>query len=169
MPGIDDKNDTEDDEMEQETPESDKSDDEEESESGSGSEEDESSGSVRTVLLYYRPFQIEHWLFSVTLLLQIPGDKIWFGVVKICECPCSIRSRNQSELEIAFLPTRQCVYSGLSVLINVSPEFFFCSICPELDEEECERRRTDCLYDMQDLERQFSELREQWVSRKICT
>ena len=44
MPGIEDKNDTEDDEMEQDTPESDKSDDEEDSESGSGSEEDESSG-----------------------------------------------------------------------------------------------------------------------------
>ncbi len=42
--------------------------------------------------------------------------------------------------------------------------FFFFS---ELDEEECERRRTDCLYDMQDLERQFSEIKEQYVFQTL--
>lgn len=31
----------------------------------------------------------------------------------------------------------------------------------EMDEEECEQRRTECLYDMVDLERQFLDLREQ--------
>ena len=33
----------------------------------------------------------------------------------------------------------------------------------EMDEEECEHRRSECLDDMIDLERQFSYLKEQWV------
>ena len=31
----------------------------------------------------------------------------------------------------------------------------------DLDEEQCDERRNECLDDMADLERQFSELREQ--------
>lgn len=34
---------------------------------------------------------------------------------------------------------------------------------PELDEEECERRKTECLDDMADLEKQFSDLKEVYV------
>ena len=33
--------------------------------------------------------------------------------------------------------------------------------CTELDDEEYERRRSECLDDMSDLEKQFSELKEQ--------
>ncbi len=44
MPGIDDKNETEEDDMEQDTPDSDKSEDDEDSETGSGSDDEESSG-----------------------------------------------------------------------------------------------------------------------------
>ena len=57
MPGIEEKNETEDEDMEQDTPESDKSDDDD-SESGSGSDEDASSGRCQQCKLlfsYYRP------------------------------------------------------------------------------------------------------------------
>ena len=68
MPGIDDKNDTEDDEMEQETPDSD---DDDESESGSGSEVDESSGDDPTITS--NSFIIAH----ITLLgLHLQWEKI---------------------------------------------------------------------------------------------
>ncbi len=74
MPGIEDKNDTEDDEMEQETPESEKSEDEEESESGSGSEEDESSGECAI---------IARWC----CLLVFPAEASdQFSLLRCCEC-----------------------------------------------------------------------------------
>ena len=53
MPGIDDKNDTEEEEMDQDTPESDKS-DEDDSDIGSESEADDSSGK----LIYYRSWDM---------------------------------------------------------------------------------------------------------------
>lgn len=34
---------------------------------------------------------------------------------------------------------------------------------PEMDDEDCERRRTECLDEMSDLEKQFTDLKEQYA------
>ena len=52
MPGIDEKNDTEEDEMEQDTPDSEKSDEDEESDTASGTDDDESSGTSECLPLF---------------------------------------------------------------------------------------------------------------------
>lgn len=37
----------------------------------------------------------------------------------------------------------------------------FCDALPEMDEEDCERRRTECLDEMSNLEKQFTDLKDQ--------
>lgn len=38
--------------------------------------------------------------------------------------------------------------------------------CEEMDDEDCERRRGECLDEMLDLEKQFQELKEKWAGRE---
>ncbi|XP_078671624.1 uncharacterized protein LOC144911509 isoform X2 [Branchiostoma floridae x Branchiostoma belcheri] len=46
-----------------------------------------------------------------------------------------------------------------------SAGLFFCFA--ELDEEDCDRRRTECMADMADLERQFTDLKEQLYRERM--
>ncbi len=60
--------------------------------------------------------------------------------------------------ELDDLPTE------LSLLKCVKPhKSSWCLFISELDEEECERRRSECMDDMGDLERQFTEIKDQYV------
>ena len=68
MPGIDEKNETEDDEMEQESPGSERSEDDEESDTPSGSDDEESSGLLSLVVgaLAVYTFDLEYLILSPT-------------------------------------------------------------------------------------------------------
>ena len=49
-----------------------------------------------------------------------------------------------------------------SAYTSFEPSFSWCvHFITELDEEECEKRREECIDDMADLERQFQQLKEQ--------
>ena len=69
MPGIDDKNETEEDDMEQDTPESDKSEDEDDSDSASGSDDEESSGDISVLFILWKTCIVAH-ILSIILFVS---------------------------------------------------------------------------------------------------
>lgn len=47
-----------------------------------------------------------------------------------------------------------------TMMHDVSADECFCNPLSEIDDEDCERRRMECLDEMSDLEKQFVELKE---------
>lgn len=62
-----------------------------------------------------------------------------------------------------YLTTDKCkrkVFNALTLYHMIKAFKCICNLLSEIDDEDCERRRMECLDEMSDLEKQFLELKE---------